>query len=149
MAQRDVCTALVRTLKKGDILEDFLDEKLKRVVKHSSLISKVLLEDKDFHNEAITALIGQAESSSTSILVTTQSLGAARAEHQYKDFDAETIELDQRLFSVMTQCIKGSRAAILDQVICPSYVQAVIVFHQHLNLSASDRKVGNDRRQSS
>ena len=45
-------SALVRTLKKGDILEDFLDEKLKRVVKHSSLISKVLLEDKDFHNEA-------------------------------------------------------------------------------------------------
>ena len=47
-------SALVRTLEKGNILEDFLDEKLKRVVKHSSLISKVLLEDPDFHNDHIT-----------------------------------------------------------------------------------------------
>ena len=134
-------SSLVRTLRKGDILENFLDEKLKRVAKHSSLMSKVLLDDEDFHNDAITAIIGEAERSSTSILVTTQTLGAARAEHKYKDFDPETIELDQRLYSVLHQCIKGSRAAILEQVICPSYVQAVIVFHQHLNLSASDRKV--------
>jgi len=35
-------SSLVRTLKKGDVLEDFLDEKLKRVAKHSSLMSKVL-----------------------------------------------------------------------------------------------------------
>ena len=95
-------------------------------------MSKVLLDDEDFHNDAITAIIGEAEKSSTSILVTTQTLGAARAEHKYKDFDLETIELDQRLYSVLQQCIKGSRAAILEQVICPSYVQAVIVFHQHL-----------------
>ena len=104
-------------------------------------MSKVLLGDEDFHNDAITAIIGEAEKSSTSILVTKQTLGTASAEHKYKDFDPETIELDQRLYSVLQQCIKGSRAAILEQVICPSYVQAVIVFHQHLNLSASDRKV--------
>ena len=133
--------ALLNPLKKGDILENFLDEKLKRVAKHSSLMSKVLLDDADFHNDAITAIIDEAEKSSTSILVTTQTLGTASAEHKYKDFDLETIELDQRLYSVLQQCIKGSRAAILEQVICPSYVQAVIVFHQHLNLSASDRKV--------
>ena len=58
-------SSLVRTLKKGDILENFLDEKLKRVAKHSSLMSKVLLDDEDFHNEAITAIIGEAERSST------------------------------------------------------------------------------------
>jgi len=63
-------SSLVRTLKKGDILENFLDEKLKRVAKHSSLMSKVLLDDEDFHNDAITAIIGEAEKSSTSILVT-------------------------------------------------------------------------------
>ena len=68
-------SSLVRTLKKGDILENFLDEKLKRVAKHSSLMSKVLLDDEDFHNDAITAIIGEAEKSSTSILVTS---GAAR-----------------------------------------------------------------------
>ena len=50
-------SSLVRTLKKGDILENFLDEKLKRVAKHSSLMSKVLLDDEDFHNDAITAII--------------------------------------------------------------------------------------------
>ena len=83
-------SSLVRTLKKGDILENFLDEKLKRVAKHSSLMSKVLLDDEDFHNDAITAIIGEAERSSTSILVTTQTLGAARAEHKYKDFDPES-----------------------------------------------------------
>ena len=112
-------SSLVRTLKKGDILENFLDEKLKRVAKHSSLMSKVLLDDADFHNDAITAIIDEAEKSSTFILVTTQTLGTASAEHKYKDFDPETIELDQRLFSVLNQCIKGSRAAILEQVICP------------------------------
>ena len=69
-------SSLVRTLKKGDILENFLDEKLKRVAKHSSLMSKVLLDDADFHNDAITAIIDEAEKSSTSILVTTQTLGA-------------------------------------------------------------------------
>ena len=81
-------SSLVRTLKKGDILENFLDEKLKRVAKHSSLMSKVLLDDEDFHNDAITAIIGEAEKSSTSILVTTQTLGAARAEQNYKDLDS-------------------------------------------------------------
>ena len=88
----------MRTLKKGVILENFLDEKLKRVARHSSLMSKVLLDDEDFHNDTITAIIGEAEKSSTSILVTTQTLGAASAEHKYKDFDSETIELDQRRY---------------------------------------------------
>ena len=63
--------------------------------------------------------------------------GAARAEHKYKDFDPETIELDQRLYSVLHQCIKGSRAAILEQVICPSYVQAVIVYRVFQYLQGS------------
>ena len=77
---------LVRTLEHGDVLEDFLDEKLKRVVRHSNLFSQVLIDDPDFHNEEITQMIADAKSSSSSIVVTTQTLGTASHGKQYKDF---------------------------------------------------------------
>ena len=130
---------MVRALKGGEVLELFLDEKLKRLMRHASMVSKILLDDGDFLNEEVTKALAEAKSSSASIVTTTKTLGEATV--KYSDFSAEVVTLDKQLYSVMRQCIKGSRKAIIENVVVHSYVQAVCVFHQHINLSASDRKI--------
>ena len=45
---------MVRALKGGEVLELFLDEKLKRLMRHASMVSKILLDDGDFLNEEVT-----------------------------------------------------------------------------------------------
>ena len=105
---------MVRALKGGEVLELFLDEKLKRLMRHASMVSKILLDDGDFLNEEVTKALAEAKSSSASIVTTTKTLGEATVQ----------------LYSVMRQCIKGSRKAIIENVVVHSYVQAVCVFHQ-------------------
>ena len=130
---------MVRALKDGDVLELFLDEKLKRTMRHSNMVSKIFLEDPDFANAEVDAAIESAMSSATSIVTTTKTLGTATK--PYRDFTEAQLALDKQLYSVMRQCIKGNRKAIIENIVIHSYVQAVCVFHQHINLSASDRKI--------
>ena len=53
---------MVRALDGGDVLELFLDEKLNRLMRHASIVSKILLDDDDFVNEEVTKALADAKS---------------------------------------------------------------------------------------
>ena len=56
------------------------------------------------------------------------------------DLPEASRRLDALLYNVLIMNVKGTKNAILQCVAFPSYVQARIVLHKHMALSASHRK---------
>ena len=142
----------VRSLQHGPLLEDMLDSKLKRT-QQDHLVSSVLLADPDFQMGAnATGAAGEAApgedddagggaSSASGSWTGSASSSFALGSHSiaYADFPDEAKELDQTLYNILRLNVKGSKNALLSHVTFNSYVQGVIVLHQHINISRMDR----------
>ena len=59
--------------------------------------------------------------------------------HTYMDLPEESRALDGLLYNVFKMVVKGSKGAIITCVLFPSYVQAVCVLVEHMNISKYDR----------
>ena len=57
----------------------------------------------------------------------------------YADFPDGAKELDANLYNVLRMNVRGSKAALLDNVTFPSYMQGMIVLDKHMNISKMDR----------
>ena len=55
------------------------------------------------------------------------------------ELPAESRVLDGLLYNVFKMVVKGSKSAILTCVMFPSYIQAVCVLVEHMNISRYDR----------
>jgi hypothetical protein len=62
-----------------------------------------------------------------------------RAPHTYLELPDKSKTLDALLYNVLKMIVKGSKNALLACVMFPSYVQAVIVLINHMDISKYDR----------
>ena len=77
--------------------------------------------------------------------VTGSSASSARFElrsgrNYYTYLNSKERALDAWLFSTLRQSIKGTKSTLLNSVQSPSYIQAMIVLHQHMDLARNTRK---------
>jgi hypothetical protein len=152
-------SSIVRAIAYGPLLENSLDEKLGRP-KHQMLmqnVSSAILNDPDFapsnahifngHGSATSDDEGaEAETSAAASSVsnvTSHTAGSHFALGQssvpYADFPDGAKELDANLYNVLRMNVRGSKAALLDNVTFPSYMQGMIVLDKHMNISKMDR----------
>ena len=152
-------TAVVRSLRHGDELEDWLDVKLQRVVHQDMMISSIIADDPDFQppkQSASASKIGEPMDPTTvtrSLFSETprtvrsiQSLRAANttmvtpisAGSFYALSDGSQL-LDRMLFSVIRNLVKGSKSVLLDCTGIQSYVRGMVLIHSHSNIMRNDR----------
>ena len=58
----------------------------------------------------------------------------------YTFLNSKERALDAWLFSTLRQSVKGTKSTLLNSVQSPSYIQAMIVLHQHMDLARNTRK---------
>ena len=155
-------SSIVRAIAYGPLLENSLDEKLGRP-KHQMLmqnVSSAILNDPDFapsnahvfngrgsatsHDEGAEAESAESAAAASSVSnVTSHTAGSHFALNQssipYADFPDGAKELDANLYNVLRMNVRGSKAALLDNVTFPSYMQGMIVLDKHMNISKMDR----------
>lgn len=159
--------SMVRILKHGEELENFLDAKLDRSRPKEMTTPSFILKDSDF---ALNPPPGMARSSptrergeededeeethaeTTSPVLDTDTTSAAVSEGNktfvlpsvdtpYWDLPEKSRELDALLYSTMLTCVKGTkRHLLMNGVSHPSYVQCVVILTKHMDISRVNRK---------
>ena len=165
---------VVRALKNGPKVIEFLDYKLDRKVEVEATLPSYLAHDDDFavpaalldpeheqHNammaadnfEDIAYLMSpargvptsQGESDDTS----QASLNVTSTSHRFElkgglnyftFLNSEERAVDRYLFSLLQQNVKGTKQELLKHTKFPSYIQGMIVLHQHMDLARNTRK---------
>ena len=156
--------SLVRATAHGPPLETMLDHKLNRSRGTSMNIPLWILNDPDFaapdterydadpdpdedellSGETNDSMVGSARSGESG---GTFSLG--HCPFKYSDLTAKSRTLDTQLYNILKMNVKGTKNSLLPCVSFPSYVQAVCVLSEHVDISRLDRMVRIiDRRES-
>ena len=168
---------VVRALKNGPKVVEFLDYKLDRKVEVEATLPSYLAHDEDFavppalldprHDqhaemmagdnfEDIAHLLGAAQGEFSSLgemppvdSTSQASLNLTSTSHRFElksglnyftFLNAEERALDRYLFSLLQQNVQGSKRELLKHTKFPSYIQGMIVLHQHMDLARNTRK---------
>ena len=168
---------VVRALKNGPKVVEFLDYKLDRKVEVEATLPSYLAHDEDFsvppalldprheQHEAMMAgdnfqdiahLLGAAQGELSAMGETPPmdstsqaSLNITSTSHRFElksglnyftFLNSEERALDRYLFSLLQQNVKGSKQELLKHTKFPSYIQGMIVLHQHMDLARNTRK---------
>ena len=132
-------SSLVRATEHGPPLEDFLDHKLDRCRMMRVIIPSFIVEDEDFRvdpepsprRHAEVASDGEEDAQDFGTAETKSRSGTASAfvlksaPTPLRAMTAQTRALDQMLYNVLKMNVKGSKAALLQCVQAPSYVQGI------------------------
>ena len=152
-------TAVVRSLRHGDELEDWLDIKLQRVVHQEMMVSSIIADDPDFQppKRAVSDIDESLSSGPTTVTRslfretprTVRSIQSLRAANitiapttsagSFYDLSDGAQLLDRMLFSVIRNLVKGSKAVMLDCTGIQSYVRGIVLIHSHCNIMRNDR----------
>ena len=147
-------TAVVRSIRHGDELEDWLDVKLDRSTFQPMMVSAVITEDPDFAMPAQVDGIGDPLPPETVTRTlfdsprTVRSVQSLRATNQtaalpsagsYYSLSTGARHLDRMLYSILRGLIKGSKAVLLDCTHIQSYVQGMCIIFKHCDINRNDR----------
>ena len=145
-------SAVIRSVKHGNELEDYLDVKLERGTYQPMMISAILEADPDFEEpDTVTdpdyATARRLFTSSTP--TTVRSVESLRAASQKTDtlpsagsyFKLSTgaLNLDRMLFSVLLTLVIGSKAVLVRCVKRQSYIQGMCLLFKHCDITRNDR----------
>ena len=149
-------SSLVRATADGTPLEDFYCTKVGKLLMQQVTVPSYLVNDPDFdgvapfgfteteaapsEESAETDDMSFTVQSATSGLTgnTANSLQATGT--KYMDLPEASRQLDALLYNILIMNVKGTKNSILQCMALPSYVQARIVLHKHMALSASHMK---------
>ena len=146
-------SSLVRATADGIPLEDFYCTKVGKPLMQHVAVPSYLMNDPDFDGAAPFGFGSappeeSAETDDKSVTVQSATSGltgtTANSLHtsgtKYMDLPEASRRLDAPLYNVLIMNVKGTENSILQCVAFPPYVQARIVLHKHMALSASHRK---------
>ena len=146
-------SAVIRSAKHGNELEDYLDVKLDRGTFQPMMVSSILENDPDFAEPVQVDQIGDPATTARRLFTTTpmtvRSVESLRAASQradilpsagsYFDLSAGALTLDRMLFSVLLTLVIGSKGVLVRCVKRQSYIQGMCLLHKHCDITRNDR----------
>ena len=154
-------TAVVRSIRHGNEIEDYLDLKLERVLYQAMMVSSIITEDPDFmipanakqeDGEVDPRFATAAKATVTKQLFQTpktvrsvQSLRKGSSPNtrktvgSYWDLSRGALHLDQLLFGIIRSLVKGSKMVVIECAPMQSYIQAMCLLHKHAEINRNDR----------
>lgn len=149
--------AVVRSVKYGNEIEDYLDKKLDRLMYQATLISAIIEEDPDFAEPADVDATGDPTDPTTAQVTrklfsspgTIRSVESLRAASQrtdtlpsagsYFNLSPGALALDRMLYSVLRTLVIGSKAVLIRCIKRQSYIQGMCLLHRHCDITRNDR----------
>lgn len=146
-------TAVVRSLKHGAELEDWLDRKLERNLFQAMMVSAIISDDPDFQRKQQVDSIGDPIQTVTKSLFQEtprtirsvqslrahQSLSTGKSAGSYWDLPQGSLTLDRTLYSVLLGLVKGSKRVLIECTEIQSYVQGMVLLQRHTEILRNDR----------
>ena len=149
-------TAVVRSLKHGDELENWLDVKLDRGGFQAMMVSAIITDDPDF---ALPMSGAQPEASDPDPGTVTRTLfsetprtvrsvhslrtanlsAPARTAGSFYNLSVGAQNLDRLLYSIIRGLVKGSKSVLLECTQIQSYAQGMCLLQKHCEIARNDR----------
>ena len=153
-------TAVIRSLKYGNEVEDYLDVKLERVIFQPMMISSVITEDPDFQQPTVDrigddlddvpdpqtvtrTLFGNTSPttvrSMSSLRNAANTTATLKTAGSYYSLSKGALSLDKMLYSILKGLVKGSMSVILECTLEQSYIQGMCLLHKQCDIIKNDR----------
>ena len=152
---------MVRSIRHGNEIEDYLDLKLERVLYQAMMVSSIITEDPDFmipanakqeDGEVDPRFATAAKATVTKQLFQTpktvrsvqslrkgSSTNALKTVGSYWDLSKGALHLDQLLFGIIRSLVKGRKMVVIECAPMQSYIQAMCLLHKHAEINRNDR----------